>query len=429
MKFNNKGFATSAIMYIILIMCIILITVTLSILGSRKLVLDKLKEKTLEYIYDETKINIPSSPELISGLTPVVYNGTSWVVADTEDEWYDYKNREWANAVILKGGLEKSIGDIVNISSEVQGMFVWIPRYEYKIEGTYGKYLDGTSGTQALPGEIKVNFIFKSKNKASDGYIIHPAFKFGDENLSGIWVGKFETTGNFDNPTILPNVISLRSQNVSTQFITSQKFNNFIKNGDSHMAKNSEWGAVAYLSQSKYGKYGNLNYSGADKEVAINNCSNYITGIGGDTVSAPASSETCTTNTYETQKGQAASTTGNITGVYDMSGGAYEYVMGVYNNSIGRSEFSTLPETKYYDNYTTTNILSACNSGICYGHALSETSGWYGDYLHFVSSGAPWFLRGGYFGDTSSAGVFYFTYHYGSDGKNYSFRVVIAPSL
>ena len=78
------------------------------------------------------------------------------------------------------------------------------------------------------------------------------------------------------------------------------------------MIKNTEWGAFTYLSQSKYGKYGNINYSGTNKEVAINNCSSYITGIGGDTVSASSSSTTCTTNTYEMEKGQAASTTGTI---------------------------------------------------------------------------------------------------------------------
>ena len=32
---------------------------------------------------------------------------------------------------------------------------------------------------------------------------------------------------------------------------------------DSHMMKNSEWGAIAYLTQSKYGVY--------DNEIAINN--------------------------------------------------------------------------------------------------------------------------------------------------------------
>ena len=74
-------------------------------------------------------------------------------------------------------------------------------------------------------------------------------------------------------------------------------------------------GAVAYLTHSQYGRNGN--------EITINNNSNYITGIAGDTVTASSSSST--TNAYNTSKGMLASTTGNIYGVYDLSGGAWEY--------------------------------------------------------------------------------------------------------
>ncbi len=51
MKLNNKGFAISSIMYIILVLAVILIAVTLALLSSRKLVLDKLKKETLDDIY------------------------------------------------------------------------------------------------------------------------------------------------------------------------------------------------------------------------------------------------------------------------------------------------------------------------------------------------------------------------------------------
>ena len=103
-----------------------------------------------------------------------------------------------------------------------------------------------------------------------------------------------------------------------------------------------------------------------------------------------------------------------------MSGGAYEYVMGVFANASGslwtgyssskNSGFNGLygssgtsytsgiafpTETKYYDKYqatsgTTISATTACSGGICYGHALSETSGWYDDYAYFVSSSFPW---------------------------------------
>lgn len=51
MKLNNKGFAISSVMYIILVLGIILIILTLSLLSSRKLVLDKLKNEVLDDIY------------------------------------------------------------------------------------------------------------------------------------------------------------------------------------------------------------------------------------------------------------------------------------------------------------------------------------------------------------------------------------------
>jgi len=224
------------------------------------------------------------------------------------------------------------------------------------------------------------------------------------------------------------------NQTVSEQFTTAQVFNTYINNSsiDAHMAKNSEWGATAYLSQSKYGKYGNSGYIGANKQVMRNNCLKkkdsdyeYITGVGADTHGAGASSSTCTSNTYETTKGQAASTTGNITGVYDMSGGADDNVMGVYNQTVASSGFDILPESKYYDNYTTEDAITACNSGVCYGHALSETSGWYGSSSSFVTSSYSWLLRGGM--SSTASGIFKFLrFPGGTYGTSSSFRVVLS---
>ena len=377
---------------------------------------------------------------LVEGMTAVKYENNKWTVVDSSKrDWYNYNNQEWANAVILNTGVTKNIGDTIDVSNEVKGMLVYIPRYEYKIEGKYGK--GGISVEQ--PGEIEINFITNRVTKASEGYRVHPGFKFGEEELNGIWVGKFETTGTGESPTILPSVSSLRSQNISTQFATSQKFNSYITNGDSHMAKNSEWGAVVYLSQSRYGKYGNTNYGGVEKEVMINNCSNFITGIGADKQNDASSTSACTTNTYETSKGQAASTTGNITGIYDMSGGAWECVMGYLSgvsdtwgatNSNNFAGFTSAPNKKYYDTYIssdpTSNIGSlsetVCDGGICYGHSLSETSGWYADDISFLTSRAPWFRRGGRYSSVSTAGMFGFSVSDGYSSNINSFRVVMS---
>ena len=379
---------------------------------------DTLDEKNEEFI---------SEPDLYNNsLTPIIYENDTWKVADINTKWYDYANQKWANAVILNSGVTKNVGDSVKIASEIKGMFLWVPKYEYKIEGQYGKHSDGTAGTQEQPGERKVNFISKDIKKASSGYRIHPAFTFGTTELGGIWVGKFETTGTATAPTILPNLVSLKGQSITNKFTTAQKFNSYLNSADSHMSKNSEWGAAAYLSQSKYGKYGNANYIGVDKEVYINNCSKYITGIGGDTRYSNESATTCTTNTYETEKGQAASTTGNITGIYDMSGGTSEYVMGVYNKNASGSgiNFDTL-DSKYYDNYTGLQE-TACNGEVCYGHALSETYRWYVDWNTFINQTNSWILRGNWYINNFKAGIFAVDSYIG-DGVDPvdTFRVVI----
>ena len=52
MKLNNRGFAISTIMYLILVFAVILTTATLFILSSRKLVVDNQKNKVLNDIYN-----------------------------------------------------------------------------------------------------------------------------------------------------------------------------------------------------------------------------------------------------------------------------------------------------------------------------------------------------------------------------------------
>ena len=290
------------------------------------------------------------------------------------------------------------------------------------------------------PREIDIIYEDKSTNKslgdAVNTYYTHPAFTFGDMEVNGIWVGKFETGGTATSPLIKPNISSLRKQTVSEEFTTAQIFGTstygMTSNVDAHMMKNSEWGAVAYLSHSRYG---------TNREIYINNSSGYYTGrsggnVGGSTaINTIYTSQTSTSqsNTYgfytwdgylleyntNTKSSthdisKVSSTTGNITGVYDMSGGVYEYVMGNYNATIGNSEFTTLPDSKYFDDYTTTDSLTACNDGICYGHGLSEVVGWYDDSGSFVDASNPWFVRGGQYNDGSRAGTFSFGFGDGS---------------
>ncbi len=364
-----------------------------------------------------------NAPDLLDGLIPVKYNGSNWVVANLEEEWYDYDKQEWANAVILNDKSKNKVGTKLNLNTDVKAMFVWIPRYEYKI----------SEGTGAR--EIYINFISKETTTQTTDYIVHPAFTFGSDELSGIWVGKFETTGTATAPTILPNVQSLRSQTVGEQFTTSQLFNQYLNNlGDSHMMKNSEWGAVAYLSQSKYGKYGNVDYTGANKEVYKNDSSDYYTGrssgqpgAGGYSASGACEYDNITNRGGGIGScGGGASTTGNIYGIYDMSGGSWEYVMGNYNNTKGHGIDATWfnEHQKYYDLYVDTNP----NNPLYIGHALGETRTWYGDYARSITGSFPWFLRGGIYDNTTVAGVFGFCGDIGCATGDWSFRVVLAST-
>ena len=386
--------------------------------------------------------------ELAQGLIPVTYNSSGdVVVADTSTKWYDYSNHEWANAVLVNCAdstiKSKYFNDDMSLKSSVVGltismdeilqMYVYIPRYKYQLFNAE----DGTSNPQAINITFESKTTAKSTGTKNGEWLTHPAFTFGDKELAGIWVGKFETSNTSALPKIVPNVSSLRDMTVSAQFNTSRLMTTTLSstygtstNDDSHMMKNMEWGAVAYLSSSVYGRYTNASTcieSGC--EVWINNNSNYTTGCAGSSVSADIAS-TC--NAWNTATGVNASTTGNIYGIYDMSGGAWEDVMGNYNDTISYAGFDSMPESKYYDKYTGINSESDFTK-YHLGDATKETlktkstggNAWYGDYSKSVRSSAPWVSRGGDDSSSTLAGVFHFISSFGHSDSGNSFRVVL----
>ena len=441
--------------------------------------------QTGDFVYSDP--SGAASPELVDGLIPVVYDGTDWVSADTSSDWYAYGERRWANAVTTTATnrAKYQVAGTVIPMSDINTMWVWIPRYEYQFSNMATGYAGGTA---AQPGAIGINFIAEDVTTPSDeaNFIVHPAFTFGDQELSGIWVGKFETgnqtactaTSNVANSAcdlttlgvqIKPNVNSWRGIRVSTAFTVSREMSNAgnvygLNNTttDSHMMKNTEWGAVAYLSQSIYGKYANTAYSGVNKEVYINNYWNNSQTLTGCSAGAPstASAITCAYTYEKSTGGTGASTTGNIYGVYDMSGGAYEYVMGnmkASGNTQQQSGYSTssngnsgfngpnykgeattggrdYPAAKYYDTYNYSTSDSDHSTRYIPGDATYEvsqgdgkTNGWYSDYAYFVNTSYPWFLRGGAFDSAANADVFYFYRDGGHAGTFYSFRLVLVP--
>ena len=333
----------------------------------------------------------------------------------------------------------------------------------------------------------------------NDAWYTHPAFTFGGEEIEGFWIGKFETSTensstcyttpnatNCDNtnqnPKILPDVSFLRYQTVSNQFTTSRKFQTYLSSDiNAHMLTNLEWGAVAYLTHSIYGLCGDKDNNGTVtcEGVNQNNSSGYFTGRSGGAIAGSAAlnldnvygsggTTKYNTNGYYNYKGykltsdgnidttverditKVASTTKNVTGVYDMSGGAHEYVMGNMVNSSNQfypssavSSGVTEPwngssalDSKFYNSYSYgTNYAGKIVSnrgrlgdatvevlgGTSVTSAWKPGSGVTGSSSVFANSSGSWFNRGGYYNYTYS-GAFYFYLGTGAGNNSNSFR-------
>lgn len=380
------------------------------------------------YVYEDEEIN-EAFPAIKNGMIPVTIAEDGTVKkSHPTSKWHSYSEKIWANAVTVTEETRQKY-EKANISTEIKEediltYLVWIPRYKYKLwyvdldGGSYsGKGID-TSKVHSIDILFENKLTDKSNgtcngtyDKATNGcYLTHPAFTFGEDELNGIWVGKYETgyrdatldteaqvdTTNSNMVIIKSNAYSWTNINISNAFYTVKGMNaegnifGLAMDSDTHMMKNTEWGAVAYLSHSKYG--------------------------------------TCTEGVCNNIN---QSTTENISGVFKMQSGNWEYVMGYgifASTKYGSSGFTdeTFPtDSKYVDTYA--NGAPTNRDARILGDATGEmgpfavyTSSWYNGGAHFVMQADPWFIRGrnGIFG-------FYISYYYGAASTNISFRVVI----
>ena len=402
-------------------------------------------------------------PQLASGMTRVMFtdptsssNGT--IIKDGESgwstDWYDYNSQKWANVMTKDGS-----------------MWVWIPRYAYIINADKSmdiKFLVGTTNKWYDP----------KTNKTEDlpaGYKIHPCFQNGTKTgyqngewkaeIRGIWVAKFEaglpdessapkttSISGLDNgyyPVFQGKKEAYNYITVSQCYLLSKALtekNNpygFSSSTDSHLIKDSEWGAAAYLSYSKYGKTGGT-YD-TTKEVYINNVSygymlgdsikTSIRGIGSYAITGYAGEDVASSENvlsskilgdvvtgtagasyaWYTKNGIKASTTGNIYGIYDMSGGLAEYTSSYVNakSNITLQNFlkaycaeftykgdniieESTPYATVYPEYAEGKLLQGISDR--YGDAIYETAFWLDDDINndvsgpIVSRGDGWYV-------------------------------------
>ena len=387
---------------------------------------------------DNKIISSPLEPKLVGNMKPIKLNaeGTDFEEVQKSNWGYNY--------VAGQGTQENTQSIWANAKTSDGSMFVWIPRYAYKI--TYYD-TDGTTvlGYSNADGIVDADGnVIKENDEAiqtTGDYIVHPAFTsnaaigggFDDgsgKGVTGLWVGKFETTGTANEPTVKPGTTILRKTiNVQYKSGKNATFGETVTI-NSHMAKNSEWGAVAYLAHSQYGTNG--------KKVEQN------------TKTASTSGGTSTISTIYTDYVNN-STTHNAYGVYDLNGGAWEYVASYVNN--GGNNLSTYGGTTAGDLYGATDEERATSTAYktvysgqgssstdyatnanMKGDAVYETSNslssnsnsWFAAFLLFPYSKGPFFFRGGYF-NSSSAGTFFSSGTGGSASSGYNgFRVCLA---
>lgn len=417
--------------------------------------------------------------DLDKNMIPVKYTGTTtnaqWTsISNPEDEndkgnWYDYGKKQWANAVtVKKEALAKYQGqDKVVDQADILGFWVYIPRYTYEVmrrdgtdkpvkEQNFDIKFENTKTPKKRPlacktgngkdyrTECNVSRELPVMGGEVSTWTTHPAFSFGKKELNGFWFGKFETTGDVDHPTVLPNKAAIWIPNIATgienigysyvsarslgvndpknvggdDVVLPQNSNHLIK-FNSRMARNSDWGATIYLSASRFG----AGYNG----VRANNHSSIQGGVSGcgpksnikiydsdkyeyddtgmiDTQSACSSSNL--QRAYNGKLGQLASTTNNTTGIYDMAGARIESVAAYYNGNVdeyGLSNFNNMAYAPYVDIYNFKE-LNDCTFETCGGHAMHETdnskkgnsyehSQWNNGYTDFYFEMEPWIAR------------------------------------
>ena len=407
------------------------------------------------YSYGNSNVN---EPKLKGNMTPIRYIGVVAEGANTTNNW--------ANAITADGS-----------------MWVWIPRYAYKITYYTDSNYTTTTTNKTQYGKIDVAFVKYENGQnmflnstdsgeitsdptevgaGTEKWLVHPAFindssnNFAnggwDRELSGIWVGKFEATGtktkdsdgNVTEATIsvMPGVSALRDMKIKDQFKYAKlaTFGESVsaENLGSHMAKNSEWGATVYLAYSKYGTNG--------YDVGKNSSSSNYTG-GTNTQ----------TNIYSTNYGQ--STTNNPYGVYDLRGGSYEYVasyvnygssdsyLSIYGGTTSGDLYGSSDEQSTSTKYKTVYTASGTSESDSYnllvtgnttkkGDAVYETStnyqnstSWNNGTGNSADSYFPhvthsFFIRGG---DSSyqHTGMFSFGNNAGHSFNVYSFRLIL----
>ena len=284
-------------------------------------------------LIDEVDGQVMSSESVTEGF---------WITTTEYDtEWYDYavrysggktdteNSRLWAN-IMLKDDVaireviepknsKWTLNNLAGKRIDAYGsMFVWIPRFSYSIDDfdylTYNvEWSDGTTDTL--------------DNQSF-------AFSYEDKELTGFWMGKYEASNETGaigvKPYVSSNFWSNKTVNGTKVYdgITVDTAYEYSKNmmaqdadeygvtgtALSHLVTMAEWDAISILSMSAEG------YANSPAKNTFSNGGSSYTGYNSDKKKVDFNSKA------------KSSTTFNMSGVFDMHGGANEIVSAYVGN-------------------------------------------------------------------------------------------------
>ena len=235
----------------------------------------------------------------------------------------------------------------------------------------------------ACVNERGISRDYTASSSSGTTWATHPAFIWGNTQMNGFWVGKFEATGTPWELTVKPNQVPVGgdgedtggsigqmytatkgvglydSRNVGGSSISGLRQNSHnLSRYTSHMTNNREWGATAYLSASYYGAGANnvarnnvqsLNDAPSGRSVrGVTGCGSNInsdqfytyggTHLNTSVISSLTACDSDLRYSYNGEYGLLASTTNNVYGVYDMSAGGQDYVAANASYSASQSD-------------------------------------------------------------------------------------------
>lgn len=198
-------------------------------------------------------------PQLTDDMIPISYINSS-EGEEVDDiyltHWYSY---------------DSSSPNYANMKLKTNNKYyVWIPRYAYRIQSFY----EGASYPDIPQSAIDIIFLKSTTNLDANGnkipsdYIVHPAFTYGDTELTGIWIEK--------EHNIIKNNSSNSNSIITTAYTSSLSMYNVEDIAESHMLKNTEWAAFAYLAQACGAAKSNVSSTGNNSGVKDINEENEI---------------------------------------------------------------------------------------------------------------------------------------------------------